>query len=491
MIALAIATVRTLLVGDRKEAELPEKWKRLNVHDNRKALGVSTRLSYPTRLYIVKKVYSENIYSEWLPLEEEDTRPRKEGKKRRAFIVSTGSVDPRKAAQISIAWVVDKQKELLEEKDVQEGKIKNSLLDYWDEYFKKESRSRTNQRNFNRWKREEVLKWEADEYGIKNQQWSQFSCDQITRSDLQDYFDLLEGRARKSNNGNGSGMKGQQKTLINKLFAIAESDFVGHSFPSFPAISKQKKQVRHLTQDEWKLLLRTVFELGEGKEAITWSADEYKNLEWSPHNRQNPRNWVDLWDALNLEWFFYLRAEDMYRLRCEWFKETKEGWFCDLETTKKDRPIHRTTHYRKDAEKFMKRLMKRKTNGYLIFPHIARPDGNEADSHVLKTLNFLLKKAMTSCLSDFPKEGMKWTTIRHTAFRLTLEEDPSLGVQPKINSFADNGHTSAQQLRDTYLRFIELEKTAMEAREKIEPSREVRWGGKYKSRKDIEGQPKQ
>ena len=98
---------------------------------------------------------------------------------------------------------------------------------------------------------------------------------------------------------------------------------------------------------------------------------------------------------------------------------------------------------------------------------------------------------MTSCLSDFPKEGMKWTTIRHTAFRLTLEDDPSLGVQPKINSFADNGHTSAQQLRDTYLRFIELEKTAMEAREKIEPSREVRWGGKYKSRKDIEGQPKQ
>ena len=185
MIALAIATVRTLLVGDRKEAELPEKWKRLNVHDNRKALGVSTRLSYPTRLYIVKKVYSENIYAEWLPLEEEDTRPRKEGKKRRAFIVSTGSVDPRKAAQISIAWVVDKQKELLEEKDVQEGKIKNSLLDYWDDYFKKESRSRTNQRNFNRWKREEVLKWEADEYGIKNQQWSQFSCDQITRSDLQ------------------------------------------------------------------------------------------------------------------------------------------------------------------------------------------------------------------------------------------------------------------------------------------------------------------
>ncbi len=474
------------MVGEKKEALLPEKWKRLNVHDNRKALGVSTRLSYPTRLYIVRKIYSENIYAEWLPLEEEDTRPRKAGKKRRAFISTTGSVDPRKAAQIAIAWVLDKQNALREKKEEQEGKTANSLLDYWDEYFQRESRVRSTQRNFQRWRREEVLKWEAEEYGIKNQSWAQLSADRISRHDLNDYFDLLESRARQVNGTNGSGMKGQQKTLINKLFALAEDDFVGHAFPSFPAISKQKKQVRHLTHDEWKLLLRTVFELGEGKEAITWNPLEYKSLDWSPNNRQNVRNWVDLWDALNLEWFFYLRAEDMYRLRSEWFKETKEGWFCDLETIKKDRPIHRTTHYRKDAGKFMKRLLQRKEKGYLIFPHIQRPVANEANSHVLKTLNFLLKKVMESCLPDFPREGMKWTTIRHTAFRLTLEDDPSLGMQPKINSFADNGHTSPQQLRDTYLRFIELEKTAIEAREKIEPSREVRWGGKYKSKKDVE-----
>jgi hypothetical protein len=39
--------------------------------------------------------------------------------------------------------------------------------------------------------------------------------------------------------------------------------------------------------------------------------EEYLELEWSKNNRLNPRNWVDLYDALLLEWFFYLRAEDM------------------------------------------------------------------------------------------------------------------------------------------------------------------------------------
>ena len=56
--------------------------------------------------------------------------------------------------------------------------------------------------------------------GIQNQDWSQVSTDLIKRSDLEEYFALLESRARKAGRGNGSGMKGQQKTLINKLFAI-------------------------------------------------------------------------------------------------------------------------------------------------------------------------------------------------------------------------------------------------------------------------------
>ena len=94
---------------------------------------------------------------------------------------------------------------------------------------------------------------------------------------------------------------------------------------------------------------------------------------------------------------------------------------------------------------------------------------------------------MQECLPDFPAQASKWTTIRHTAFRLTLEDDKSLGVPPKIYSFADNGHTSADQLRNTYLKYIELEATAKEARETIAPRKNVRWGGKFKSKKDGSG----
>ena len=74
---------------------------------------------------------------------------------------------------------------------------------------------------------------------------------------------VLERRARLNNGSNGSGIKGQQKTLINKLLSIAEGDFIGHSFPNFPKISKEYKQVKHLNHTEWDTLYRQIFDLGE------------------------------------------------------------------------------------------------------------------------------------------------------------------------------------------------------------------------------------
>ena len=117
-------------------------------------------------------------------------------KQRRAFSYSTGTDDPRKAAQSAIAWVVDKQKELVENKDELVQKTENSLHKYWDEYFQRECRTRQNRRNFKRWKREELLKWDAEEYGIKNQKWSQFSADLIGRGDFEDYFSVLESSSQ-------------------------------------------------------------------------------------------------------------------------------------------------------------------------------------------------------------------------------------------------------------------------------------------------------
>ena len=77
---------------------------------------------------------------------------------------------------------------------------------------------------------------------------------------------------------------------------------------------------------------------------------------------------------------------------------------------------------------------------------------------------------MSKALPEFPKEDIKWTTIRHTAFRLTLEEFPELGQVPKINSFAANGHTSAEMLRKRYLKTIDRQNVADKARAKLKPS---------------------
>ena len=64
---------------------------------------------------------------------------------------------------------------------------------------------------------------------------------------------------------------------------------------------------------------------------------------------------------------------------------------------------------------------------------------------------------------------MTMTNIRHTAFRLTLEDAPELGQEPGIHAFATNGLTSAEMLRATYLRLIGEEATTKRTRAKIKP----------------------
>ena len=135
---------------------------------------------------------------------------------------TTGTEDPYEAAKRSVTLFQQWQDENKAVLDLQEEQNKNSLGEYWERYFTSESRTRETQRNFKRWKREESLKWEASEYGIRHQPWASRSVDLITSQDFKDYFSLLERRARGSGGSNGSGMKGQQKTLINKLLALAE-----------------------------------------------------------------------------------------------------------------------------------------------------------------------------------------------------------------------------------------------------------------------------
>ena len=82
-------------------------------------------------------------------------------------------------------------------------------------------------------------------------------------------------------------------------------------------------------------------------------------------------------------------------------------------------------------------------------------------------MNYLLKTAIKTAALELPVGACSWTTIRHTAFRLTLEAFSQFGQTGSIKKFAFNGHASEQMLRETYLNYIENDQFGDIARETI------------------------
>ena len=85
---------------------------------------------------------------------------------------------------------------------------------------------------------------------------------------------------------------------------------------------------------------------------------------------------------------------------------------------------------------------------------------------------------------------MTMTNIRHTAFYLTIQENPELfNTESKLKTFAENGHTSADMLRETYINKIDTERQSLEAvvsdeQKKIDSGETIVWvNPKYKNKK--------
>mgnify|MGYP003148657141 FL=1 len=105
--------------------------------------------------------------------------------------------------------------------------------------------------------------------------------------------------------------------------------------------------------------------------------------------------------------------------------------------------------------------------GYLICPNTLRESEGGQENKVRDDLNFLLKKAVQKCLPDFDMRECDFTTIRHTTFRHHLEDDPSLGDATNIQAFANNGLTSPDMLRKTYIKYISRETDLRKSSKKI------------------------
>lgn len=449
---------------------IPPDWKTLNVVRD---LGISRSdgISPPSTLGIHRtQKGSDQIYARWLPDTEDDPRPRERDangklKKRIPYEQSMRTKDPLEAGHRAVRWWKELSKDLQARQDEKFYDSKHSLERYWNQWWIKEERRLLQKTNGSRRIKDEKAKWSASEWGVGSQAWSKKRIDLIDYKDLDEYWRLLDRRATTTNDMVGT--KKQQKTLINKIFTEAMTDDMPQlkklDFPKIVA-GRSKSEVKHLRKEEWDLYLEYLVNLSGGLANTHLSPEQYQNTEWTQRNRKNPRNWIDLYDASLFLWFFYARATDLNVVTSEMLSIQKdadghEKGFLTLEQDKSNRPILPTTHYRQGAIRFIERTKRRKPSGYLFFPHLIRPEGAPKDSHLLETTNFLLQSALSDIgVRNHQSFGM--TELRHTAFRLTLEELPILGEHGRIKGFAENGHTSPEMLEKHYLSYIRIEKQA-------------------------------
>jgi len=438
-------------------------WKSLNIAENKSELGIDRKVSFPSNLYLMRRSHTPILYASWLPEEEDDPRP-KTGNKRRAYQKSTGTDEVRRGALMAVTWVKEKQRNIvLEMIQKEEETTQKSLADYWEIYLPEFIESKKDRNSFEKLVRDEKNKWNSPTYGLSKEEFAQKNVDLISRKDYESYFKTLS-----------KGMQSQQKTLIKKLIEIAESDFIGHQFPSFPTISKpQKRQVKHFQRDEWEKLMGCIIQLSGGFARENLSIEQYKELEYKQSNRKNHRNWVDLYDAVWVQYYWFLRSQDMDKLKIEWFRDDSEHYEYVLtnQDPKSGRKIVETKNINPEGYKFFKRLLnRREEKGYLIYPHVTRKNEGGAEAKTMRDLNFLLKAAVKIALPKFPVKYADLTTIRHTSLRHHLEDDVSLGDRTKIKEFADNALTSPEMLQKTYLDFISRESTLRESKSKMRSS---------------------
>lgn len=448
----------------------PPDWKTLNVVRD---LGI-TRTDGNLVIHRTQKG-SNQVYARWLPELEDDPRPRKyddngKPKKRIPYEKAMKTADPIEGAQRAVDWLKALKKDLYAQMEQKDYAQEHSLERYWKEWWEgvdglgAEKTRLQNKKTGSSRIRDREQQWMSPEWGIGSQEWAKKRIDLINYQDLQSYWEVLDRRATPTNDMVGT--KQQQRSLLNKIFKQAmQTDMPGLRPPIYPEIKQtiSKPPVQHLTKPQWEKLLKGVVDLSDGAANKQLTQQEYRDLEFNPQNRKNQRNWVDLHDTLLLLWFFHLRATDPHVVKTEMFspKEDSEGetkWHVNLDSDKSQRDIVTTTHYRDGALPYMDRVKARKPRGHLCFPFMRRQEGAPKNSKVIEKANTLLKDVLQEVGID--PRGIRLTEIRHTAFRLTLEERPELGRVPDIDPFARNGHTSPEMLRRHYLRYMDIETSA-------------------------------
>ena len=461
---------------------LPEEW----IRGEKNSLNVLLDLGIKcpvSNLFIYRgprkktgKMRSKGLYCRWLPAPEEDIRPEAikytggTSKGKRKYLEgTTGEEDPYIAGRIAVEWYTKQRNQLTELAKELEYNSNYSLKHYWEKYFADFEMQYINKRGGRKRIVNERSTWFADRTGICHQPFVSKSIDRINYKDLLDYWQVLDKKGAEIGSDMSKAKKAI-KTQINKLFTLAREnqDFPKLEAVKFPTIhTHEKKEAVYLNRNEFDNLLMQIEKLGGYAVNTNLNHQDFLDLPWNNRDRCNERNFVELYDAVQVMWYFYLRAEDMPRLRNEWFEIVQEDdgemvAKLQMEQAKGFRGVKISEAYRPEAVDAVRRMLnRRKENGYFLFDWYARPKLNPSGSQVLDTLNTLLQHA---CSQVGIQKQVIWTSLRHTAFMETLREFPILNEVRELNIFADNAYTSADTLRKHYLNKIDRQSSAKRAR---------------------------
>ena len=464
-------------VSPIRGTKLPDDWTTIRIQDYWNVRG---QISGDLRLR--RRKDSPNIQGEFLPLPEEDPRPdqgRGNNGKRLTIRNSLRTSDPYTAAEKAVEWnkqVLNKNKILVEE-GADDSEF--SVEAYFQKWFAEESRTREKDttQNFQRWKNDNQSFWElnfvqptfdSDGNMVYDPSWIKKHISKATKRHLKNVEQKIEIRvvAKTKGKKTGSGTKEQAKTLWNKLVAMAELEIDGHAFPTFPKFPIDKTpQCSHLRVEQWDAVLEYVISASGGACQKSLTEDEYYNLPHKFQNVDSIRNWVDFYDALMVQWFFFTRSQDMKRIKPQMFSVVEGDEDKVIFRIKGKTGLEKETeNYRNGATAVVSKILKRKGNlEYLVFSDV---DRSTQKSGVDVKLNALLKHAINEVCPDY-RGDMDWTMMRHTTFRLTFEEDEDLQKGKRFKEFAANAHTSTTMLERHYLKPLRDAKAASQSRKKL------------------------
>tara|TARA_B100000886_G_scaffold337829_1_gene299373 strand:+ start:169 stop:1614 length:1446 start_codon:yes stop_codon:yes gene_type:complete len=464
-------------VSPIRGTKLPDDWTTIRIQDYWNVRG---QISGDLRLR--RRKDSPNIQGEFLPLPEEDPRPnlgRGNNGKRLTIRNSLRTSDPYTAAEKAVVWnkqVLNENKILVEE-GADDSEF--SVEAYFQKWFAEESRTREKDttQNFQRWKNDNQSFWDlnfvqstfdSDGNIVYDPSWIKKHISKATKRHLKNIERKIHNRvvAKTKGKTTGTGTKEQAKTLWNKLVEIAELEIDGHAFPTFPKFDIDKTpECSHLRVEQFKAVLDYIISASNGACTQSLTEEEYYNLPHKFQNKLSTRNWVDLYDAVMVQWFFFTRSQDMKRISPYMFSVVEGDEDKVIFRIKGKTGLEKETeNYRNGATAVVSKILKRKGNlEYLVFPDV---DRSTQKSGVDVKLNALLKHAINEVCPDY-RGDLDWTMMRHTTFRLTFEEDEDLQKGKRFKEFAANAHTSTTMLDRHYLKPLRDAKAASKSRKKI------------------------